>query len=72
MIDATCQTQRTVRYCSRDATRSLPAPFRVDAAQNVILECFKRGEDDEKTGKETIIVRLFEQFGGHATARLNM
>lgn len=49
-------------------------PFRVANARNVILETVKRGEDDvHAEGKEqTLILRLFEQFGGHASAVLQM
>lgn len=43
-------------------------------APNVILETVKRGEDDvHAEGKEqTLILRLFEQYGGHANAVLQM
>lgn len=50
------------------------SPFKVSGAPNVMLETIKRGEDDmfEMDGKRTIILRLFEQLGGHAKATLNM
>jgi alpha-mannosidase len=45
-------------------------PFFVTGARNVFLETIKRGEDDFIHDKTTIIVRLYEAFGGHAQARL--
>lgn len=59
------------------ATSSVAAvspPFSVTGAPNVFLETVKRGEDDvHSAGKEqTVILRLWEQFGGHAKAKLNM
>jgi alpha-mannosidase len=50
------------------------SPFSVHGAANVMLETIKRGEDDlfEMDGKRTIILRLYEQFGGHAEAILKM
>jgi alpha-mannosidase len=51
----------------------MPA-FTLEGASNVMLETVKRGEDDDfgKGGKETIIIRMFEQLGGHAKAKLRM
>jgi alpha-mannosidase len=43
-------------------------PFSISGASNVTLETIKRGEDDSTSGPKTVIVRLFEQFGGHANA----
>ena len=50
------------------------SPFRVTGAPNVVLETVKRGEDDmfEMDGNQTVILRLFEQYGGHAKATLRM
>ena len=48
-----------------DASAKVPV-FTVDA-RNVVLETIKRSED----GK-SIVLRLFEQFGGHAKAALKM
>ena len=50
------------------------SPFKVTGAPNVALETIKRGEDDtsETDGKRTVILRLFEQYGGHAKAALRM
>lgn len=52
------------------------APFSVVGAPNVILETIKRGEDDfdvdpvTRKDNTTVILRLYEAFGGHASARL--
>ena len=54
------------------------SPFRLEGAHNVILETIKRAEDDidlpkkkKRTGS-TVILRLYEAYGGHATARLRI
>ena len=55
------------------------SPLIVDGARNVFLETVKRGEYDSfdkavdldnKSVKTSVIVRLYEAFGGHANARL--
>ena len=68
-----------VRYSEEaSALASVPlavaSPFEVTDARNVMLETVKRGEDDafEMDGKRTIILRLFEHYGGHAQATLHM
>ena len=44
----------------------------VFGAQNVILETIKRGDDDDVcgSGPQTVVLRLYEAYGGHATVRL--
>lgn len=66
-----------MRVGSHDTLKPASAsPFRVAGAPNVMLETVKRGEDDEHRAggndKATVILRLFEQFGGHAKATLKM
>ncbi|KAL5496105.1 AMS1 [Sanghuangporus vaninii] len=71
-----------VRYASADAVTKATsllnkAPFSVRGAPNVILETVKRGEDDDFTGFEknqpkTIVLRVYEAFGGHAQAFLRI
>ena len=48
--------------------------FSLEDAPNVMLETVKRGEDDDlvRGTQETIVLRMFEQFGGHARAKLRM
>lgn len=48
------------------------APFLISGAHNVILETVKRGDDDDVSGSgpKTIVLRLYEAYGGHATVRL--
>lgn len=41
-------------------------PIGAPSARNVMIQAVKRGEDDVEKGETTLIVRLFEQFGGHA------
>ena len=49
-------------------------PFKLEGAHNVQLETVKRGEDDDytKDGSTTIILRVYEAFGGHARAHLKI
>lgn len=48
------------------------APFLVRGTHSVILETVKRGDDDDVSGSgpQTIILRLYEAYGGHATVRV--
>jgi len=48
------------------------APFLINGAHNVILETVKRGDDDDVSGSgpKTVVLRLYEAYGGHATVRL--
>ena len=49
------------------------SPFEVEGASNVFLETVKRGDlDDEASGKRTIILRLYEAYGGHARVDLHI
>jgi alpha-mannosidase len=54
-------------------SHSSASPFSLVNGPNVQLETVKRAEDDDhKSSKATIIIRLFEQFGGHAKPTLKM
>ncbi|KAH8829151.1 glycosyl hydrolases family 38 N-terminal domain-containing protein [Flagelloscypha sp. PMI_526] len=47
--------------------------FRVQGAPNVFLETIKRGENDDfgsSGSTTTVVLRLYEAFGGHASAQL--
>jgi alpha-mannosidase len=47
----------------------------VHGATNVFLETIKRGENDKfdhKTSTSTVVLRLYEAFGGHARASLKI
>ncbi|KAF9558502.1 glycoside hydrolase family 38 protein [Agrocybe pediades] len=64
-----------------DVTSSMRSPFVVEGAKNVFLETVKRGEYDDfddpvdfedKDSTTTIVLRLYEAFGGHAQAKLNI
>jgi alpha-mannosidase len=48
--------------------------FGVTGAPNVIMETIKRGDDDDFSSKneQTIVLRLYEAFGGHARGSLNV
>ncbi|KAI9633630.1 alpha-mannosidase [Dioszegia hungarica] len=47
-------------------------PITLEGAPNVILETIKRGEDDEADGTFCIVLRMFEQYGGHARPTLKL
>lgn len=62
-----------------DHVSALKSPFVVEGARNVFLETIKRGEYDSfdnpvnfesKDETTTVVLRLYEAFGGHAQARL--
>ncbi|KAF8900480.1 glycoside hydrolase family 38 protein [Gymnopilus junonius] len=64
-----------------DFTPIVRAPFAIEGAKNVFLETIKRGENDafdepvnfeDKDAPATIILRLYEAFGGHAQAQLKI
>ena len=38
----------------------------------VIIDAVKRGEDDEKNGQRSIIVRMYETLGGRSRCTLNL
>ncbi|KAJ6546194.1 glycoside hydrolase family 38 protein [Mycena vulgaris] len=59
---------------SARALHSNHSPFTVSGAPNVFLETIKRGEDDtlKASGATTVVLRLYEAFGGHAQAQLRI
>ncbi|KZT66211.1 glycoside hydrolase family 38 protein [Daedalea quercina L-15889] len=65
-----------MRFVGNDATRpSMLSPFAVEGARNVFLETVKRGLDDNfesKSGPVTVVLRIYEAFGGHAQAWLKI
>ncbi|KAG6862107.1 hypothetical protein C0995_005917 [Termitomyces sp. Mi166 len=67
-----------VRYIPHDGDTTmmcLHSPFTVEGARNVFLETVKRGESDDfskNSGTTTVVLRLYEAFGGHAKARLRI
>ena len=71
-----CLTFQTVRSIPDDAKiHSEPKhqpPFLVSGAHNVILETIKRGDDDDVSGSgpKTVVLRLYEAYGGHTTVKL--
>jgi alpha-mannosidase len=65
----------TVRCVQDDRVESVLStmrpPFGVSGARNVFLETVKRGDDDDKH-TTTVVLRLYEAFGGHARAKLHV
>ena len=62
-----------------DLVSTLKSPFTVEGARNVILETVKRGEYDtfensvdldNKDSAATVVLRLYEAFGGHAQVKI--
>jgi alpha-mannosidase len=74
--DSLFQTSQTVRSVPDDVKFQPElrhqAPFVVSGAHNVILETVKRGDDDDVSGSgpKTVVLRLYEAYGGHANVRL--
>ena len=52
--------------------KTAPATSITVSARNVILETIKRGEQDRDGKTTSIIVRLYEKFGGHARPLLKV
>ena len=51
------------------------SPFWLEGSQNVFLETIKRGEGDDfesKSASKTVILRLYEAFGGHGRVQLRI
>ena len=64
-----------------DVLSSIESPFAVEGARNVFLETVKRGEYDsfeeivnldydKSATTTTVILRLYEAYGGHAQAKI--
>jgi alpha-mannosidase len=73
-----------VRYLSEPGESllfALKSPFVVEGAPNVFIETIKRGEGDtfepddfdwDNQSTTTIVLRMYEAFGGHAHAQLKI
>lgn len=59
---------------SESLVSSFKSPFAVRGAPNVFLETVKRGEADftSSSSTTTVVLRLYEAFGGHAHAQLKI
>ncbi|KAF7352563.1 Glycoside hydrolase family 38 protein [Mycena venus] len=59
---------------SARALNTTHSPFALSGAPNVFLETVKRGEDDslKSSGTTTVVLRLYEAFGGHARTQLRI
>ncbi|TFY54220.1 hypothetical protein EVJ58_g8985 [Rhodofomes roseus] len=67
------------RFVAGDGTKSpmlhVGPAFAVEGARNVFLETVKRGLDDKfesKSGDVSVVLRIYEAFGGHAQAWLKI
>lgn len=72
-------TLLAVRFVPGDAAQSpmfhKPPPFAVHGARNVFLDTVKRGLDDDfksKSGPASVVLRIYEAFGGHAQVSLRI
>lgn len=54
------------------STSALETPFHIEGCESIILDAVKRGEDDEKLSRRTIIVRMFESLGGKTRGVLRL
>ncbi|EGN94808.1 glycoside hydrolase family 38 protein [Serpula lacrymans var. lacrymans S7.3] len=57
-----------------DKVSVVKQPFHLDGGSNIFLETIKRGEDDfaPNGSNTTIILRLYEAFGGHGQVKLKI
>ncbi|ETW79602.1 glycoside hydrolase family 38 protein [Heterobasidion irregulare TC 32-1] len=63
---------RAIPAGSEDAAPP-PRPLALAGAHNVILETLKRGDlDSDAAGRRTVVLRLYEAYGGHARADLRV
>lgn len=53
-------------------TSPLRNPFEIGGSESIILDTVKRGENDEKLGETTIIIRLYESLGGRSRGILQL
>lgn len=79
ILNLTRLTLSAVRLVPGDAAQlpmfHKPPPFTVHGARNVFLDTVKRGLDDDfksKSGPASVVLRLFEAFGGHAQVSLKI
>ncbi|KAH9942858.1 glycosyl hydrolases family 38 N-terminal domain-containing protein [Amylocystis lapponica] len=64
-----------VRFVPEAPLHTPKAPFLVEGASNVFIETVKRGLDDDfstNASSPTVVLRLYEAYGGHAQARLKI
>ena len=59
------------RILHKKTPKDLAMPFKLDAPQSVVLDTVKRGQDDPQ-GHRSVILRIYEQFGGQANGTLTM
>ena len=79
-LDSIANSGSSVRVSSgpNDSVLSAPSkpPFSLYGAHNVVLETVKRGDDDDFSSAskqpKSIVLRLYEAFGGHARAFLRV
>jgi len=55
-----------------NATSLAKTPFKITGAPSVVLETIKRGDDDDRDGTTSVILRIYEGLGGHAKAKLHV
>lgn len=61
---------RTVATGISDA--DIKSPFHILGTDSVLLDTVKRGEDDEKLGRLTVVIRMFECLGGRTKGSMKM
>ena len=68
-------TVRAVPQNAQSPSIVSKSPFWLEGSPNVFLETIKRGEDDDfesKGASKTVILRLYEAFGGHGRVQLRI
>ena len=72
LIDASTPVRYIFNRTGKSLLATLKSPFEVHGAPNVFLETVKRGDGDGLAHETTIILRLYEAYGGHAQATLRV
>nr|XP_018263421.1 uncharacterized protein I303_03290 [Kwoniella dejecticola CBS 10117]OBR85579.1 hypothetical protein I303_03290 [Kwoniella dejecticola CBS 10117] len=64
--------QRTISNKSLDGLRKIQFNILGERSETLILDTVKRGEDDAKEGKRTVVLRIFESQGARAKGVLRV
>ena len=73
--------KQALQYINEVSIRTVPtgtsasdinSPFQITGTDSVILDTVKRGEDDDESGRSSVVIRMFECLGGRTKGSLKM